>query len=184
MMFDSATEANSDAFFLSICKSRIFSVMLFPPRVIGNLAEQNGMGPFCNACWTNSMPTDRFDHPGTLLKPDCKSVNAKNSLSRVKGYTPELLVLGKNRRLPGSVTDDSEVGSNITASETESGHFQEQLAIREAARIAFVKADNCQNLRRALHGRSRPNRVTFQWVMYWKEGKGAEKANGMDRPKF
>ena len=130
------------------------------------------------------MPTDRFDHPGTLLKPDCKSVNAKNSLSRVKGYTPELLVLGKNRRLPGSVMDDSEVGSNITASETESGHFQEQLAIREAARIAFVKADNCQNLRRALHGRSRPNRVTFQWVMYWKEGKGAEKANGMDRPKF
>ena len=133
------------------------------------------------------MPTDRFDHPGTLLKPDCKSVNAKNSLSRVKGYTPELLVLGKNRRLPGSVMDDSEVGSNITASETESGHFQEQLAIREAARIAFVKADNCQNLRRALRGRSRPNRVTFevnQWVMYWKEGKGAEKANGMDRPKF
>ncbi|CAK8985304.1 Hypothetical protein (Fragment) [Durusdinium trenchii] len=45
---------------------------------------------------------------------------------------------GKNRRLPGSVTDDSEVGSNITASETESGHFQEQLAIREAAPISPI----------------------------------------------
>ena len=42
--------------------------------------------------------------------------NAKNSLSRVKGYSPEHAVLGIAKRLPGSVVSSQGVGS-ITLAE-------------------------------------------------------------------
>ena len=45
------------------------------------------------------------------------------------------------------------------------------LARREAARIAFIRADHSATLRRALHARSRPERLTFQTgdiVMFWR----------------
>lgn len=72
------------------------------------------------------------------------------------------------------MTDDSETGSNVTALQTEAAQFRNQLEIREAARRAFVRADNCSELRRALHGRSRPNRCIHQvgdWVVYWKNSR-------------
>jgi hypothetical protein len=34
--------------------------------------------------------------------------NAKNSLSRHAGFTPEILVLGKSQHVPGSNTDDTD----------------------------------------------------------------------------
>ena len=65
---------------------------------------------------------------------------AKNSLSRVHGYTPEQCLLGKARALPGSLMLDDNVGSHILAeSETTDGHwFEESLKRREAARRAFA----------------------------------------------
>eukprot|EP00435_Cladocopium_sp_Y103_P071338 s690_g37.t1 len=107
--------------------------------------------------------------------------HAKNAMSRHEGYTPELWVLGKVKPIPGSnmsSSSDSASFSGLDVDSTEGSRFQEQLAKREAARIAFIRADHSLTLRRALHARSRPDRINFavgDFVMYWKSGKGVEK---------
>ena len=105
--------------------------------------------------------------------------NAKNSLSRHAGFTPEILVLGKSQHLPGSNTDDTDSAGFLGLDDpsADGSRFAQQLAKREAARIAFIKADHCQALRKAMHARSRPDRMQFaigDHVMYWRQGKGAE----------
>ena len=103
--------------------------------------------------------------------------NAKNSLSRAKGYTPEILVLGKSRALPGSNCEDILSPSQYLAdADTPEGvQFQQQLKGRERARMAFIEADNSERLRRAFLRRQRPHRGHFSggsFVMFWRPGKG------------
>ena len=43
------------------------------------------------------------------------AVHAKNSLSRIKGFTPEQAVLGKMARLPGSLISDNMAASHALA---------------------------------------------------------------------
>ena len=105
--------------------------------------------------------------------------NAKNSLSRHAGFTPEILVLGKSQHVPGSNTDDTDSAGFLGLDDpsADGSRFAQQVAKREAARIAFIKADHCQALRKAMHARSRPDRMQFaigDHVMYWRQGKGAE----------
>jgi len=105
--------------------------------------------------------------------------NAKNSLSRHAGFTPEILVLGKSQHVPGSNTDDTDSAGFLGLDDpsADGSRFAQQLAKREAARIAFIKADHCQALRKAMHARSRPDRMQFaigDHVMHWRQGKGAE----------
>eukprot|EP00435_Cladocopium_sp_Y103_P036353 s892_g9.t1 len=111
---------------------------------------------------------------------------AKNSLSRHRGYSPEILVLGKSRHLPACLSNeelgpaDWLVDDNIDRPESqrtlETQNFFRNLAWREQARTIFIKTDHDMKLRRALLKRSRPERRSFamgQWVMYWRNGKGA-----------
>ena len=178
LMFDSATEANSEGFAQFLQEHDIKShVILTDAHWQLGRAEPHG------AILQNMLSKMYVDKPFSSQK-EFESVLVQ---SRVKGYTPEILVLGKSRRLPGSVVDESEQGSNITALQTEAAQFRDQLEIREAARRAFVRADNCSELRRALHGRSRPNRGTHQvgdWVMYWKNSRwqGPAKVLMIDAP--
>lgn len=100
---------------------------------------------------------------------------AKNSLSIRKGYPPEILVLGKSTRLPGSICSDHQLPAHALA-DSEHCHglvFRQQLANRELARRAFHQADNDQALRRAILRRSRPSRNWYEpgeWVMIWVGG--------------
>ena len=99
--------------------------------------------------------------------------NAKKSLCRANGFTPEMAVLGKLQKLPASLTSDRSLSAHSLAdSETPEGMtFRQNLARREAARRAFISADNDRNLKRALVRRSRPARQEYQskeWVMYWR----------------
>lgn len=68
---------------------------------------------------------------------------AKNACSLKRGYAPEVLVLGKHTKLPGSVTGDELLPAHLLAdSETAQGlKFREQLACREHARKAFIEAE-------------------------------------------
>ena len=101
-----------------------------------------------------------------------QAFNAKNSLSRIKGYSPEQAVLGISRRLPGSLTSDASVGS-LSMAEDEgpaSDQFRVALERRCLARKAFIDADNSSSLRRALLRRSRPLRGPYEvgdLVLYW-----------------
>lgn len=101
---------------------------------------------------------------------------AKNSLSRIHGFTPEQCLLGKSKALPASLTSDEEVGSHILADSDcpEGMWFRESLQRREVARRAFVQADNDSAFRRALLRRNRPGVIDFMagdWVLYWRKAK-------------
>ena len=97
---------------------------------------------------------------------------AKNNLSVRHGFSPEIIVFGKQSRVPGSILSDEGVPSHLSAIQEE-GHydFKKALHLREEARRAFHAADNSDNLRRALLRRSCPDRGHYerdQWVMIWR----------------
>ncbi len=103
--------------------------------------------------------------------------NAKNALSRHQGYTPEILVLGKSRKLPGAVSQDNHDASQFLADSdtTEGILFRNNLAKRECARRAFIASDNDDRLRRAFLRRHRPHRGCWNKgdnVMFWRNGLG------------
>eukprot|EP00435_Cladocopium_sp_Y103_P035397 s1051_g9.t1 len=102
---------------------------------------------------------------------------AKNSLSRINGFTPEQCLLGKSRHLPGSLISDADAASHSLAESSlpEGVRFKENLQRRETARKAFVQADNDSSFRRALLRQSRPGKVEYEakdWVLYWRRTKG------------
>ena len=114
------------------------------------------------------------DHFQTALIQCC---NAKNSLARHKGYTPEILVLGKSQALPGSNSqDDIDAAQYLATAPTPEGvAFRQQLQKRESARKAFVEMDNNDKIRRAVLRKSCPHRGQFTGgtlVMYWRPGRG------------
>eukprot|EP00435_Cladocopium_sp_Y103_P033655 s328_g8.t1 len=126
---------------------------------------------------------DRFDQDHAIenedqFKQGLRHVcNAKNALSRTKGYTPEILVLGKSRALPGSNCEDTPSASQYLAdaASPEGVQFQRQLQLRESARKAFIEADHSERLRKAFLRRQRPHRGHFAggtFVMFWRPGKG------------
>ena len=102
---------------------------------------------------------------------------AKNSLARSKGYTPEILVLGKSRKMPGSLCEGhADPAQYLADSESPEGiAFRQHLEYRELARKAFVQTDNSDRLRRAFLRRQRPHRGHFAsgaFVMFWRPGRG------------
>ena len=89
---------------------------------------------------------------------------AKNSMSVSNGYSPEQAVLGRARRLPGSICNDED---SITHSldnpeDTRSKDFQERMQIRTLARKALLDADNSQAIRRAMLRQSRGHEHDWQ----------------------
>ena len=99
---------------------------------------------------------------------------SKNACSLKRGFAPEVLVLGKQTRLPGSVNSDHLLPAHCLAdSDTSQGiAFRKQLAMRETARRAFHSADNDAALRKAMLRRSNPHRGSYQageWVMIWRK---------------
>ena len=132
----------------------------------------------------NMLNKYQKDHPIRnsldLREALLQCVQAKNSMSRVQGYTPEILVLGRSRHAPACNSNEQQGSSDwLTPGEDEetnleSTKFLENLSRREVARKAFVSADHDQKLRRALLRQSRPSRETYekgQWVMFWRHGK-------------
>ena len=109
-----------------------------------------------------------------------QAVHAKNSLSRVKGFTPEQAVLGKMARLPASLVADEQASSHALAESNspEGVAFRRDLLRREHARVAFMQADNDSSYRRALLRRSRPICQSFEagdWVLYWRRSKNGSR---------
>ena len=121
------------------------------------------------------------DHPinssqefSDILEQCC---NAKNSLARHRGYTPEILVLGKSQSLPASnVTDTSDAAQYLAEQESPEGlAFRKQLEKRESARKAFIEMDHHERIRRATlrkHHPFRGNHKPGALVMFWRPGRG------------
>ena len=101
---------------------------------------------------------------------------AKNSLSRHKGYSPEILVLGKSRHSPSCNSNEPNDPSEWLSEnpDFEISEFCQNLKRRESARKAFIIADHDQKLRRAWLRRSRPARQLYapgDWVMFWRHNR-------------
>eukprot|EP00435_Cladocopium_sp_Y103_P032729 s2065_g8.t1 len=142
--------------------------------------------------WVLQTMLDKYQQSRPILNEDefdqalQSCCAAKNSLSRYRGYSPEILVLGKSRHVPAANMNENVDSAQLLADQASESDpskwtpeiqwFMQNLQIREAARSAFVKADHDMKLRRSLLRRQRPSRDQFsngQWVMYWRAGKGA-----------
>ena len=96
--------------------------------------------------------------------------HARNSLCRKHGYAPYQHVFGSDLRLPGLVTDPLNVVHNSAVVHGVDSVVASH-AMRQAARLAFVKIDDEDKVRRALEHRSRPMRGPFNegdHVYYWR----------------
>lgn len=128
----------------------------------------------------------RFDTEKTSESPhefDVALFQAKNAISRHKGFSPEQIVLGKSTKVPASLASDESFGpyGMVLGDDLECEHFRKQLEIRTTARKAFVSTDNDQAIRRALLRRSCPARGPFstgQLVMYWRCQSKANRREG------
>ena len=166
VMFDSATEANSEQFSRFLQEHAIGSYVI-PTDAHWQLGRAERHGATLLSMldkYHSEKPIQSFEDFNQGLIHLC---NAKNAMSRHEGYTPELWVLGKMKPVPGnnaSGLPDSASFRALDDASTEGSKFHDHLARREAARIAFVRADNCAALRRALHAQipPRPNLV-FHW---------------------
>ena len=101
--------------------------------------------------------------------------HAKNSMVVHRGYSPEIMVFGKQSRLPGSILSDTSLPAHTSVlqedGEVTRESFRHLLKIREVARQAFHMADNSDTLRKAFLRRSCPSRGHYskgQWVMIWR----------------
>ena len=177
MLVDAGSEFNSQEF------SEFAQANNVKVTTISSEAHfQNGKAERHGAVLQTMLSKYEKDHPiisyQDLEKALWWCTQAKNACSLKRGYAPEVLVLGKHTKLPGSVTGDELLPAHLLAdAETAQGlRFREQLSCREHARKAFIGADNDASLRRAILRRSCPHRQTYtpgEWVMVWKQGKGA-----------
>ena len=177
MIVDAGTEFNSEEFSAFVQKHNIKLT-----TISSEAHFQNGRSERHGAVLQNMLSRFDKEHPIDTYQDLHRSLwwctQAKNSSSLRKGYAPEVLVLGKHTRLPGAVSSDDLLPAHMLA-ESETAHgiqFRKQLEYRECARRAFHYADNDAALRKAVLRRSHPLRQDYQpgeWVMIWREGKGA-----------
>ena len=177
MLVDAGSEFNSQEF------SEFAQAHNVKVTTISSEAHfQNGKSERHGAVLQTMLSKYEKDHPIASYQELEKALwwctQAKNACSLKRGYAPEVLVLGKHTKLPGSVTGDELLPAHLLAdAETAQGlRFREQLTCREHARKAFIEADNDASLRRAILRRSCPHRQQYtpgEWVMIWRQGKGA-----------
>ena len=179
LMSDSAGEFCSEEFGNFLQSLDVKSVIV-PAEAHWQLGRCERHGAILQNMLDKYQKDQPIRNPQDLREALLQCVQAKNSMSRIHGYTPEILVLGRSRHAPAcnsneqTGSSDWMVPDQDTEVPLEGSRFLENLARREAARKAFVSADHDQKLRRALLRQSRPNRGSFdkgQWVMFWRSGK-------------
>ena len=174
LLVDAATELNAEDFaqFMQQCNVKCTTIST-------DAHWQNGKAERHGQILADMLSKYDLEHPikdsHDMQTALAHCTQAKNALSIRKGFAPEVLVLGKQTRLPGSVCSDNQLPAHALA-DAEHCHgllFRQHLARREAARRAYHMADNDAVLRRALLRRTRPARQVYQsgeWVMIWKSG--------------
>ena len=176
MLVDAGTEFNSEEF-AEFAQANNIKLTTISPEA----QYQNGKAERHGSVLKTMLTKFESDHPITPYQDLSQAlywcIRAKNASSLKKGFAPEVLVLGKQSRIPGSVCSDEMLPAHFLAdSETAQGvSFRRQLAYTESARLAFFQADNDASLRRAMLRRARPGGQQYEpgkWVMAWKQSKG------------
>ena len=114
LMFDSAGESNSEEFSRFLAEYDIRSHVI-PTEAHWQLGrcERHGsiLQSMLDKYHAEKPIKNSIDFDQALLH----LCSAKNAMSRHRGYTPELLVLGKCQRLPGGNTSDEVSGIDLEA---------------------------------------------------------------------
>lgn len=178
LCIDAATELNSEQFQQFLQKHGIKSKTSAPEAHWQNSRIERH-GGILQLMLKKMDIEESIDSYEKLTLALHQATMTKNRWSRVRGYSPEMLVFGKQPKIPGSVVSDDELSSHAMATSqmTEGQRFRHELAIREQAQRAFIQVDNDAALRRALVHRSRPHRGHYEkgsWVMMWKKKGEAE----------
>jgi hypothetical protein len=174
MKVDSGTELNSEEFqqFLQRFSIRCTTVAPEAHWQNGTIERHGGFLQHMLSKVDMEVPISSYQQLQLALNQCCQ---AKNSMIIRHGYSPEIMVFGKQSRLPGSVLSDASLPAHTAAiqenAEYTTEEFRTQLKLREVARKAFHTADNSDALRRAMLRRSCPSRGQYhknQWVMIWR----------------
>ena len=138
---------------------------------------QNGLAERHGGLWKDifrkafdeCQPRNKYE-----LNELCDKVcESKNSMIRKHGFSPIQHVFGCDLRIP-----DSLIGEHASASYQHElllgveSHSRAQ-AIRQAARRALIAMDDAENVRKAVHRQSRPEKREFvvgDYAYYWKRG--------------
>jgi hypothetical protein len=174
MKVDSGTELNSEEFqqFLQRFSIRCTTVAPEAHWQNGTIERHGGFLQHMLSKVDLEIPINSYQQLQLALNQCCQ---AKNSMMIKHGYSPEIMVFGKQSRLPGSVLSDASLPAHTAAIQEDAEYtaeeFRTQLKLREVARKAFHTADNSDALRRAMLRRSCPSRGQYskgQWVMIWR----------------
>jgi transposase InsO family protein len=175
LIMDSATEFTSEAFGEFLQRHDVRGVVTSP-----HAHWQNGRCERHGQILQSMLNKIDIENPITTYKDLQQALiqctHAKNTLSIRAGFAPEVLVFGKNSKLPGSNISSDEISAHASAnSEDAQGiAFRQNLALREKARIAYHQVDNDMALRRACLRRTRPDRQSYspgEWIMMWQPQK-------------
>ena len=172
MITDSGTEFNSERF-ASFCQEHDLRCRVTSHEAAWQNAKCERHGGILKHM------LDKFDHEHPIGSSQQLEIalslclQAKNATGLKGGYSPEVLVLGKQTRVAASIFGDENPASHLLAEDprAEGIRFREHLAMRETARKAFHSADNDQALRRAMLRRSCPQKGRYrpgEWVMVWR----------------
>ena len=170
---DSATEFTSETF-ENFLKQNNVKQNTTTPEAHWQLGKAERHGSILQSMLDKYQEEHQITSYRELQTALAQCTAAKNALSLRKGFSPNVLVFGKELRLPGSNSSDEMLSAHSIA-DSESAHgisFRHQLAMRETARRAFHAADNEAAIRRALLRRTRPDRGKYypgEWIMYWKQ---------------
>ena len=102
--------------------------------------------------------------------------NAKNQLRNRDGYSPRQWVFGTNPRMPGDVVDEPGAIGSLSLVTTDL-KMQRQNAIRQAARVAFLRVQTDAALQRSLLHQSRVRKTHYEagdLVYVFREKKAAK----------
>ena len=174
MMVDSGTELNSQEFQTYLQQYGIRCTTT-NPEAHWQSGRIERHGSFLQSMLTKIDQELGISNYHELQAALNQCTSAKNTLSSKHGYSPEIIVFGRQSRLPGSILNDEAIPSHLQAiqeaSEVTTGEFKRTLQLREVARRAYHAADNCDALRRAVLRRACPHRGQYErgsWVMIWR----------------
>jgi len=135
--------------------------------------------------WLKLMLSRVVEHKSVRGKADMdvavwETCAARNDLRRVCGFSPAEWVFGSSPRLEADLVDGAGALAQHSLAHT-STELARRMAIRSAARRAFVELQNSQALRRALLRKPRVSRLNWgqgDIVFYYRKKNGIEQWRG------
>ena len=166
--------------FIELCESmniRILTTAAYSPW-------SNGLVERHNATLAEMLHRVLADQKTSIENALAWSLQAKNSLANVNGFSPSQLALGYNPKMLGNLTNKLPALEECDSQDI----VNDQLTCMKLAREAFIKAESSERIKRALKHNIRPsvhNKFFTGDIVYYKindnrKWEGPGKVKGSD----